>query len=314
MAQPVDRPMKVGLAMVPYEGAMGGGSPRWSDIRTMAALAEEIGFDSIWLPDHLLRTMDGEPHGVWECCSLLAALAATTERVEIGTFVICAAFRNPALLAKVATTIDEISGGRFILGIGAGWHASEFRAFGYPSDHLYSRFADALQIIDGLLREGRVGFEGEYYAARECELRPAGPRPGAIPLMIGTVGQRMLRLTARYADIWNEMPKANGRNDPEVAAELRGLVDEACLEVGRDPATLERTLTIHVSPLGGVDPMFGQGHTGTPEEIAAILERFACEGISHLQLLVSPNSPAGVEALAPVLAALDRHTQKGSVT
>jgi alkanesulfonate monooxygenase SsuD/methylene tetrahydromethanopterin reductase-like flavin-dependent oxidoreductase (luciferase family) len=306
MADSEVRPMKVGLALVPYEGAMGGDSPRWDDIRTMATLAEDIGFDSIWLPDHLLRTMDGEPHGVWECCSLLAALAATTKRVEIGTFVICTVFRNPALLAKIADTIDEISGGRFILGLGAGWHESEFRAFGYPVDHPYSRFAEALRIIHGLLREGRVDFAGEYYSARECELRPRGPRGGAIPIMIGTVGPRMLRLTARYADIWNEMPMAKGRNDPGVAAELRELVDEACLEVGRDPATLERTLTIHVSPLGDNDPMFGRGHTGSPREIAATLQRFADEGVNQLQLLVSPNSPAGVEALAPVLEALDR--------
>ena len=298
--------MKLGLAMIPYEGAMDGGSPGWQDLLTMAKLAEDSGFDSIWLPDHLVRMMDGEAHGVWECTALLAALAASTERVEIGTFVICTSFRNPAMLAKIATTIDEISAGRFILGIGAGWHPDEYRAFGYPFDRRYSRFAEALRIIHGLLRDGRVDFDGQYYSARECELLPQGPRPGAIPIMIGTVGPKMLRLTAQYADIWNEMPMAKGRNDPAVAAELRELVDAACHDVGRDPATLERTLTIHVSPLGGTDPMFGHGHSGTPEEIASVLLQFEAEGISHLQLLVSPNSPAGVEALAPVLEAFDR--------
>ena len=205
----------------------------------------------------------------------------------------------------MAVTIDEISGGRFILGIGAGWHENEYRAFGYPYDHRYSRFAEALAIIHALLREGQVDFGGSYYSARECEIRPAGPRPKDIPLMIGTVGHRMLRLTARYADIWNEMPMANGRNDAGIAAELRILVDQACEEVGRDPATLERTLTIHVSPLGGTDSMFGQGHSGSPEGIAGALAQFATEGISQLQLLVSPNSLAGIEAMGPVLEALD---------
>ena len=172
------RPLKVGLMLPDTELEMGGGSARWNDLLRMAQLAEEMGFDSIWVSDHLIfRFEDKAPQGVWECWSLLAALAAVTQRVELGPLVSCTSFRNPALLAKIADTIDEISGGRLILGLGAGWHEPEYTAFGYPFDHRVSRFAEAMAIIHGLLRHGQVDLDGTYYQARDCELRPRGPRP-----------------------------------------------------------------------------------------------------------------------------------------
>ena len=188
----------------------------------MARRAEEVGFDSFWLPDHLLfRFPQVHQQGAWDAWSLLAALAATTRTLEIGPLVACSSFRNPALIAKMADTIDEISGGRLILGLGAGWHEPEYAAFGFPYDHRVSRFEEALQIITALLRTGQVDFQGDYYSARDCELRPRGPRPEGPPILVGGSGQRMLRLAARYADAWN----ADRQNDVAAVQALNARVD-----------------------------------------------------------------------------------------
>ena len=169
----------------------------------MAQCAEAVGFDSLWVPDHLMcaHPATGDARlAVWECWSVLAALAATTNDIELGTFVACTSFRNPALLAKMADTVDEISNGRLILGLGAGWMEAEFRAFGYPFDNVVGRFEEALQIIHPLLRKGAVDFKGKYYEARECELLRRGPRQKGPPIMIGAKPDRpcALRLTAQY--------------------------------------------------------------------------------------------------------------------
>src|SRR5262245_26659909 len=204
MATPLD--MKLGLILPEGEHDMGGSTARWSDYLAMARTAEAMGFDSLWFVDHLLYREGATtepPQGVRECWSILAALAAVTDRVELAPLVSCTGYRNPALLAKIADTVDEIAGGRLVLALGAGWHEPEYRAFGYPYDHRYSRFAEALTIIHGLLRTGHVDFEGTWYSARDCELRPRGPRGNTIPIMLGTQGRKMLRLTARYADQWN---------------------------------------------------------------------------------------------------------------
>src|SRR5690242_8976954 len=156
------RPLKIGLMLPTVEGWMGGWMARWEDLKRIAQHAEAVGFDSLWLPDHLLFEFGepGEPpHGLLEAWTLLAALAASTERVELGPLVLCSGFRNPALLAKMADTLDEISGGRLILGLGAGYHEREYRAFGYPYDHRVSRFEEALKIIHTLLRVGTIDFQ-----------------------------------------------------------------------------------------------------------------------------------------------------------
>ena len=229
---------------------MDGGTARWIDIKAMAQMAEDVGFDSIWVPDHLLFRLEEGPVGVWECSSILAALAATTSRVELGTVVLCTAFRSPALLAKMADTIDEISGGRLILGLGAVFHDPEHHAFGYPIDHRYTRFEEAIRVIHGLLREGSIDFEGTYYQVRDCELRPRGPRPGGPQIMIGAKGKKMLRLTARYADLWNKnLFSGSGHSRPEDLNPEKTLLDAACKEEGRDPATLGRTALILWRPL-----------------------------------------------------------------
>ncbi|MEZ4572890.1 MAG: LLM class flavin-dependent oxidoreductase [Thermomicrobiales bacterium] len=296
------RPCKIGLYLPMAEHEMEGETPRWTDILAVARRAEELGFDSVFIADHLIYHFEGkDTYGIWEGMSLLAALAAATERVELGTGVICTGFRNPALLAKMAETIDEISGGRLILGIGAGWHDPEYVAFGYPTDHKFSRFQEALQIIHPMLKTGKADFQGEYYAANDADLMPRGPRPNGLPLMIASTGDRMLDLTARYADAWNGWV-VRGRN-----AELLGRLDAACEAIGRDPATLERVGMVMVDHTGAeIDPNARRPPIqGSPEEMAEAFRSLADDGLSHLVVAHEPNNIAGLEALAPVLEILD---------
>jgi len=304
------RRLKVGLVLPHWEAGMSGKTPGWSDITEMARVAEDIGFDSLWLVDHFLVPYKyrGEDHvqGFWDSWSVLTALAATTKTVELGTLVTCTGFRNPALMAKIAATADEISNGRVILGIGAGWNEYEYRAFGYPFDHRVSRFEEALTIIHGLLRDGYVDFKGTYYEAHECEMRPRGPRPDGLPIMIGSSGERMLRLTARYADSWNRW-LVYGRSHPDQIPDAREKVDAACHVEGRAPDTLERTASVQIDFKGTQDPQQGkQALTGTVEEMAQSIRAFANEGISHLQIMLRPNTAEAIEQLAAVLEDLDR--------
>jgi alkanesulfonate monooxygenase SsuD/methylene tetrahydromethanopterin reductase-like flavin-dependent oxidoreductase (luciferase family) len=295
--------------------------PRWADLLALAQQVETAGFDSLWLVDHLLirwavvaaqfgrevlpALATAAPVGVWECWSLLAALAAVTERITLAPLVSCTNYRNPALLAKMATTVDEIADGRFILGLGAGDFADEHHTFGFPWNRRVSRFAEALQIVQPLLRDGRVDFAGEFFQARDCELRPRGPRPQGPPLLIGALahGPRMLDLTARYADVWNGWV-AGGRSHPDVVPPLREAVDAACRAVGRDPATLRRTLAVSVA-FGGRTIWDAEPITGATDEVAEVFRGFAREGIDHLQVFLNPATAEGIEQLAAVVERLD---------
>jgi probable F420-dependent oxidoreductase len=300
------RPLKIGLLLPETEGQMNGETARWRDLLALSQTAEAVGFDSIWVTDHFIQRTETETRGPWECWSLISAIAAVTTRAEIGTLVLCTGFRNPALLAKMVDTVEEISGGRLVLGLGAGWNEPEYRAFGYPFDHRIARFEEALTIITGLLRTGHVEFEGRYYQAHDCELRPRGPRPAGPPVMIGTTGKRMLALTARHADQWNVW---FGPIDNSVD-KLRDLlvdVDAACAAAGRNPQTLARTAAVkvevgpHAPSTMSVAPL-----TGSPAELAAKLRAYAEIGVSHLQVWPEPNTVAGIEAFGRVLEALDR--------
>jgi alkanesulfonate monooxygenase SsuD/methylene tetrahydromethanopterin reductase-like flavin-dependent oxidoreductase (luciferase family) len=309
---------KVGIILPEGEGDLDGRTPRWDDYVAMSRLVEDAGFDSLWFVDHLMYRNDASgrpPQGAWECWTVIAALAAATSRVEIGSLVTATSFRNPALLAKMADTIDEISGGRLILGIGAGWNEIEYRMFGYPFDHRVDRFAEAFTIIAGLLRDGGIDFAGTYYSARDCELRPRGPRPQGPPIMIGSRGPRMLRLTLPTVPIWNGW-LADAISLPEAYPPLGELVDAACRDVGRDPASVERTVSISVDPSGERDfprhwyiqddlkdavPL-----SGGPEEIAAGIRGFGELGVSHLQLYPIPPTLATIEAIAPALELVRR--------
>jgi alkanesulfonate monooxygenase SsuD/methylene tetrahydromethanopterin reductase-like flavin-dependent oxidoreductase (luciferase family) len=211
---------------------------------------------------------------------VLAALAEATRRVELGTLVLCNAFRNPALLAKMASTMDEVSNGRFILGIGAGWNTPEFQAFGIPFGHRVTRFEEALHIIAPLLRQGYVDFTGHYYQARDCEIVPRGPRASGPPLLIGGNGPRLLRLAAQYADMWN----AAYLSVPDSLVAPQMQLQAACAEVGRDPASIAVTATIAMSypALGAPDASMTEYLSGSPAEIVAALHSYEQMGVSHL--------------------------------
>jgi probable F420-dependent oxidoreductase len=300
--------LKVGVQLPEVEREV-----RWPELRDMARTAEASGFDSIWVGDHLLFRDPGlADRGPWEAWSVLAAVAAVTERVELGPLVASLSFHHPAMLAKKAAAIDEISGGRLILGVGAGWNEPEYRAFGFPFDHRVDRFEEALAIVRGLLREGRVDFEGTYHRARDCVLLPPPTRPTGPPVMVGTDGHRMLRLAARHADAWNAWFTWFG-NSTEGLASLRAKVDRACVEVGRDPATLERTVALLVQVEGVGEPARRGGPEekapplrGSAEELAEELRRFVAEGISHVMLVVDPITVPAIERVGEVLAVLDR--------
>jgi alkanesulfonate monooxygenase SsuD/methylene tetrahydromethanopterin reductase-like flavin-dependent oxidoreductase (luciferase family) len=278
----------------------------------MARLAEDAGFDAIWVGEHLLyRLADGTPRGPWEAWSMLSGLAAATSTIRLGPLVACTAFHNPAVLAKQADTLDEISGGRFVLGLGAGWNETEFRAFGIPFDHRIDRFEEAFTIIRGLLHDGAIDFEGQYYSARDCELRPRGPTPGGPPLLIGSTGPRMLAITAPHVDAWNAW-YADTDNSPDGVAPLREQVDAACRAARRDPAAIERTVAVLVRLSGGSGRVQGDASrppprplSGPPEAIAAELRRYAAEGISEVQLVLDPITEAAIDELAPALELLD---------
>jgi alkanesulfonate monooxygenase SsuD/methylene tetrahydromethanopterin reductase-like flavin-dependent oxidoreductase (luciferase family) len=269
-----------------------GRTMRWSELRDLARSAEQAGIDALWLPDHLLFRPDW---GFWEGWTALAALAEATSRVAIGTLVTCASFRPPALLAKMAASVDEISGGRLLLGLGAGVpdRDASWRAFGYPADHAAGRFGEAVEIVARLLREGRLDFRGRYYQVRDCELRPRGPRPGGPPLWIGARGPRMLRLAAKWADVFNLQAPLT---DPAQVAEPFARVDEACRELGRDPAALPRTGYAVVSFAGPDADRSGYravAVTGTSEEIAGRLHAFRAAGLRHLACIVDSGDERG---------------------
>jgi probable F420-dependent oxidoreductase len=325
--------MKLGMLLPMGAGALGGGRPpRWRELREIARLAEAVGFDTLMAPDHLLfrrsppgnvPAMDlppGKSRGIWEVWSILTAVAETTSRIQLGPLMACASFRNPALLAKMASTLDEISGGRLVLGLGAGWHQPEYQAFGFPFEHRVSRFEEALRIIVPLLREGRVDFQGQYYQARNCELLPRGPRPGGPPILIGAQGPRMLRLAARYADTYD----TDYQLDAAAVAQRMTALDAACADVGRDPKTIGRSAGTRVALATGgpVDPAWQvslkngvaeydldgarfPARYGTPDEIVAHIKAFQAAGAEHVTVnVVDPPGVRGIERFARVLEAL----------
>jgi probable F420-dependent oxidoreductase len=304
--------MKVGIILPLGEDKSTGAPPSYQTLRTMTLRAEEAGFDSIWVADHLLYRFPDEKNdnelrtvSVWECWTILSALAEATSRVELGMLVICVPFRHPAVLAKMATTLDEVAGGRVILGLGAGWHKPEFDAFGAEFDHLGSRFDEALQIICPLIREGKVDFQGQYYFANEAEMVPRGPRPGKPEILVASRGERMLRLTARYADQWNTA----WLGQPTLFHERYDKLKAACAEVGRDPSTLEVTVGVTVNYDEGDDvderlknPDYAL--SGSPQEIAAGLQAYADLGVGHVICALNPNTPKAVGKLSEALPVL----------
>ena len=301
------RPLKVGVQLPETERVV-----PWRELRQMAETAEAIGLDSIWVGDHLLYRGDGRPmRGPWEAWTTLAALAGVTERVEIGPLVASTSFHNPAMIAKQAATLDAISGGRLVLGLGAGWNEVEYRAYGFPFDRRVSRFDESFTIIRTLLREGRCTFHGTFFDLDDCELLPRGPRPAGPPLMVGSEGERMLSITLPHVDAWNAWFTWFG-NTPQGYRLMREKVDAACRAAGRDPAEVARTVAVFVSfpdalgrQLGDLTDAEADPISGEPAILADALRDFAAEGVSHVQLVLDPITVESIAALQPALALLD---------
>jgi probable F420-dependent oxidoreductase len=293
--------VKVGVVIPAAEVDGEGSTPGWPAIRSFALAAETHGLDSVWMFDHFFNEpANGPIEGMHEAWTIVSAIAAVTERVEIGTLVLCSSFRSPALVAKMAATADEVSGGRLILGLGAGWHDPEYQAFGFPSDHRVDRFEEALQIILPLLRGETVTFSGRYHEAQDAVLAPAPDR--RIPVLVAAFGPRMLRLTARHADAWNTAwyGAPDGRLREQLAT-FRAAIEAE----GRDPATLTLTVGMVVN-----DPAYGvpeeedgedSSFIGSVDELSRAIDEYAALNIGHLIVLLQPLTEASVGRLALAL-------------
>lgn len=303
--------MKVGMVL-PMNESDGPGASSWPRVRQLARFAETGGLDSVWVYDHMIFRLPGEDEdGIHEAWTLLTAVAAATERVELGTIVLGTGFRPPALLAKMAATLDEVANGRLILGLGTGWHEPEYAAFGYPFDHRAGRFEEALTVIGPLIHGERVTFHGRWHDVDDAVLIPPPPRPtrlpGRIPILIAARGQRVLRLVARHADAWN----AAWFGFPnERFAQRRADLVAACEAENRDPGTLEVTVGLTLDAERGAG-----GRPGAPDALPAVVDDLARAldawrdlGVGHVQVDLRPAAERTIEVL---LEARAKHRGEG---
>ena len=296
--------MKIGVVL-PIGGGdgPGGGMPAWPDLLAMARATEDQGLDSGWIADHLIyRGPDGTEQGMHEAWTALSAVAAVTSRIELGPIVLCASFRNPALTAKMAATLDEISAGRLVLGVGCGWHEAEYSAFGYPFDHRVGRFEEWLEIVRRLLAGERFTFRGEYHHVDDVVLDPAPKRH--VPILVAGRRPRMLDLAARWADAWNTC--WFGAPDDVVRERLADL-DAAHERVGRDPAAVERTVGILVrDPDQPVAEPDQRSLVGSVDDVARALEGYRDLGFGHVQVIPEPMTVRSVERLGAAVRLMRR--------
>ena len=275
---------------------------RWPEFVAMARAAEEVGFDSIWVGDHYLYRGDGRPErGPWEAWTLLAGLAAVTERVRLGPLVACLSFHNPAILAKQAATVDELSGGRLVVGVGAGWNRTEFDAFGVPFDHRASRFEEAFRIVRGLLAGERVTVGGRWHTTTDAVLLP---KPARRPrLMVGSTGARVLAATLPHVDVWNTWYDWFG-NTPEGFATKGREIDEACERAGREPASLERSACalVRFGDAGERPDDGSPALAGEPAAVATGLRAFAEAGADEVILVLDPITETTIRAMGDAVA------------
>jgi probable F420-dependent oxidoreductase len=281
---------------------------RWQEYVAMARAAEEVGFDSIWVGDHHLYRGDGRPErGPWEAWTLLAGLAAVTDHVDLGPLVACLGFHPPAVLAKMAATVDEVSAGRLVLGVGAGWNEAEFRAFGIPFDRRVARFAEAFEIVRRLVGGERVTVQGEHWQVDDAV---ALPRPARrIPIMVGSIGDRVLGLTLPHVDAWNTWFDLYG-NTPEGFARLNASVTAAAERVGRPPASIERSACVLVV----LDRSAGERPVpddvvpleGSAERVAEGLRSFSEAGADEVIVVASPITERSIRELGEALTVLGR--------
>jgi alkanesulfonate monooxygenase SsuD/methylene tetrahydromethanopterin reductase-like flavin-dependent oxidoreductase (luciferase family) len=309
------RPLQVGVQLPEVERHV-----PIPELLAMARAAEAVGFDSVWLGDHLLYDLPGGvTRGPWEVWTSLAAVAAVTERVQIGPLVASTAFHSPAMLAKLAATVDAISGGRLVLGLGAGWNEREFRAYGLPLDLRVTRFEEAFHAIRRLLAGERVTLDGRFHRLDDCLVDPPPVRAGGPPLLLGSIGPRMGAIALPHVAMWNAWFTQFG-NVPEGFAALVATMDDAAVAAGRRPGEVAPTAAVHVQLPGGVGRVMGDDgidHVhpirGSAAEIADVLRAFAAAGARHVQLVVDPITQESIERLGDVLALLDADTSAPGV-
>jgi alkanesulfonate monooxygenase SsuD/methylene tetrahydromethanopterin reductase-like flavin-dependent oxidoreductase (luciferase family) len=277
-------------------------TPRWSEISRVAINAEQMGIDTLWIPDELLwRSNTPSPIGFWDGVSIAGAAAAITSHIKIGSWVLSALHRNPGIIAKTAETLDEISGGRFVFGLGAGHAGTQAHSFGLPEDMVGARFEEALQVIVPLMRGGKANLEGKYHSAHDLVQQPVGPRPGKIPLLIGGQKAKGIRLAALNADVWSTYAEEHstvGELGPRMS-----IFEEICEEIQRDPASIGRAAGLSVHPLesGGDND---ENVAGSAEQMADSLRSFREAGFTQVDLMVDPGTVEAFDALAPVVEML----------
>lgn len=271
---------------------------RWREVAAVARAAEGAGYDSIWVGDHMLYRGDSQPErGPWDAWTQLAALAVVTSRVRLGPLVAAAAFHPPGAIARMASSIDEVSGGRFVLGLGAGWNETEFRAFGLPFDHLASRFEESFEIVRRLLAGEHVTLAGRFHQVENAVLLP--PPARQVPLMIGSHGARVLSITLPHVDAWNDWYDGYG-NTADGFAARNAEVDAACSRAGRDPREVARSACVLVVVgSGGERP-----HNAPPvpaERLRSHLRELGEAGADEAILVVDPITERSVRELAELI-------------
>ena len=257
--------------------------------RELWQVAEEGGFDHCWAMDHLATIGPiGDDRPIFDGWQLLAAMAVATKRVRMGLLVTGITYRNPALLAKLATTVDHLSGGRLEFGVGAAWAANEHEMYGIGGlEHRVGLLSEGLQVIKMLWTQERTDFEGRYYTMRQAVANPKPVQKPYPPIWIGSGGPSTIRLTARHADVWN----ASGAVGRSVEAAIEGSkqLDEACAAIGRDPGEIRRSVQVAA--------------TGEPAELVEVLSRYHEAGFTELILMtsgggmVTAGDPVGIAAL-----------------
>jgi alkanesulfonate monooxygenase SsuD/methylene tetrahydromethanopterin reductase-like flavin-dependent oxidoreductase (luciferase family) len=296
------RPLQIGVQLPEVERHVG-----WAEYVAMARAAEDVGFDSVWVGDHLLYRGDGRPErGPWDAWALLAGIAAVTERVRLGPLVACLAFHPPGLIARMAAAVHELSGGRFVLGVGAGWNEVEFQAFGIPFDRRASRFEEGFEIVRRLLAGERVTFHGRFEHADDAVLLPRSPSP--VPLMVGSIGRRVLGAALPHVDAWNTWFADYG-NTAEGFERSNATTSRIAEEVGRDPTSLRRSACVLVvidrqepeRPLEDVPPI-----EGTTGRIANAIHGFAEAGADEVIVVLDPITERSIREFGEVLRALRR--------
>ncbi len=297
----------LGLVLPMHERPDDGVKPTWADIRTWARRGEELGADTVWLADEILWRVDDwpGPRGWWDCLTMAGAVAASTSTARVGTWVISALQHKPGMIVRAAEALDEISGGRFVLGLGAG-HGGGAESFGYPADKPVTRYLEALEIIVPLMRGAPSStFDGQFHRADDALVRPRGPRPGRIPLMMGGHSTRTMTAAAKYADTWSAY--ATSSSLPDAFATMIEELDRICESTGRDPASIGRSVGVFVEPGDAKSTEatgFGVAISGSIDQIVDTIARFSDVGVTRVEVVPWPPVIDTVEQLGPVFAAL----------